>query len=409
MEYDSNYDVIIVGGGPGGSTTSAYLGKMGHKVLLLEKAKFPRDKTCGDAVSGKSRGVLRDLGITDIVEGVPHFKVFGVMFSSPDGTTVDIPIPQNRGIDYGYCLPRYVFDNLLFQYAKNLVPTIEEFEVTDVIKEGNQVVGVKGLDKSTGTEKEFRAKIVIGSDGATSIVARKLGLSEPQPQHICAGIRAYYKGIKGLTKSIELHFVDSLVPGYFWIFPEADGMANVGAGILASDMQKKHINLKDEMLRIIKENPRFKDRFEGAQMVEGSIRGWNLPMGSIHRKAAGAGFMLVGDSASLIDPFSGEGIGNAMTAGKIAAATIHKALAANDFSEKMLMEYDANLWKVLGHEFHNSTKMQKYGRMKWLMNLMMHKAQRSEWLRTELSTSLLDQHARQELSSPLFYLRVLLA
>ncbi|HLC48750.1 MAG TPA: geranylgeranyl reductase family protein [Candidatus Norongarragalinales archaeon] len=406
---DGSYDVIIVGGGPGGSTCAAYLGKMGHSILLLEKQKFPRDKTCGDAVSGKSRSILRDLGITDIVENVPHFKVFGVMFSSPDGTTVDIPIPQDRGIDYGYCLPRYVYDNLLFQYAKKLVASMEEFEVTDVIKEGDKVVGVRGLDKKAGTQKEFRAKIVVGADGATSIVARKLGLADPKPEHICGGIRAYYKGVKGLTKSIELHFVDSLIPGYFWIFPEADGMANVGAGMLTSDMQKKHVNLKDEMMRILKENPKFKDRFEGAELVEGSIKGWNLPMGSIHRKAAGEGFVLLGDAASLIDPFSGEGVGNAMTSGKIAAATIHKALGANDFSEKMLSEYDKNLWNAIGHELHNSHKMQRYGRIRWLLNMMMHKAERSEWLRKELSTSLLDQHARQELSSPLFYLRVLLA
>ncbi|MFH1750843.1 MAG: geranylgeranyl reductase family protein [Candidatus Micrarchaeota archaeon] len=406
---DQTFDVIIVGGGPSGSTCSMYLGKMGHKVLLLEKQKFPRDKTCGDAVSGKSRTVLRDLGITDIVESVPHFKVFGVTFSTPDGSEVDIPIPQNRGIDYGYCLPRYVYDNLLFQHAKKFATVIEEFEVTDIIKEGDMVVGVKGIDKATKTEKEFRAKVVTGADGATSVVARKLGLAEPQPEHICGGIRAYYKGVKGLTKSIELHFVESLVPGYFWIFPEADGMANVGAGMLTSDMQKKHVNLRDEMLRIINENPKFKARFEGATLVEGSFKGWNLPMGSIHRKAAGNGFVLLGDAASLIDPFSGEGIGNAMTSGKIAAATMHKALLANDFSEKMLSEYDVNLWKALGRELHNSHKMQRYGRIKWLLNLMIHKAKRSEWLRKELSTTLLDQHARQELSSPLFYLRVLLA
>ncbi len=405
---ESIFDVVVVGGGPAGSTVSIFLGKMGHKVLLLDKSKFPRDKTCGDAISGKSRGVLRDLGITEIVEAVPHSKVFGVGFSSPDGTYVDIPIPQNYGIDYGYCCKREVFDNLLFQHAKKFATVQEEFEVLDIIKEGEAVVGVKAMDKKTNTEHTFKAKIIVGSDGATSIISRKLGLGEANPDHLCTGVRAYYKGVTGLGKSIELHFVDSLVPGYFWIFPLENGLANVGSVILASDMQNKKMNLSDETLKIINEHPVFKERFKNAQ-IEGGWKGWNLPLGSIHKKAHGNGWVLLGDAASLIDPFSGEGIGNAMTSGKIAAAAIHKALEAKDYSEKILSEYETNLWQVLGHEFHNSDRMQKIGKKKWLVNMILHKAKRSDWLRKQLSTSLLDQKARKGFSDPLFYIKALLA
>ncbi|MFH0971992.1 MAG: geranylgeranyl reductase family protein [Candidatus Micrarchaeota archaeon] len=414
------YDAVIVGGGPGGSTCAAFLGKMGHKVLLLEKQKFPRDKTCGDAISGKSRGVLRDLGIVDIVEAAPHSKVFGVAFSSPDGTYVDIPIPQDRGIDYGYCCRRNVYDDLLFQYAKKFATVIEEFEVTDVIKEGEKVVGVKGIDKGNGgVEKTFNGKVIAGADGALSIVARKLGVGEIDPKHNCTGVRGYFKGVKNLTKSIELHFVDSIIPGYFWIFPMEEGIANVGAGVLTANVQSKKMNLKEETLKIINENPVFKERFADAKQmaydadgklaeVADGIRGWNLPLGSAHRKVHGEGYVLLGDAASLIDPFSGEGIGNAMTSGKIAAAIIHKALLANDFSAKMLSEYEKNLYDLLWYELNNSWKMQKRGNNKWLVNTVLKKARNNKQLREFIGASLIDQHARQGFGSPLFYLKILL-
>ncbi len=418
---DAAYDIIIVGGGPGGSSCAAFLGKMGHRVLLLDKQKFPRDKTCGDAISGKSRGVLRDLGIVDIVEEAPHSKVFGVAFSSPDGTFVDIPIPQDRGMDYGYCCRRNVYDNLLFQYIKKFsnITVMEEFEVTDIIKDGEKVDGVKGTDKKTGTEKAFRAKIIVGADGALSVVARKLGLGETDPNHNCTAVRGYFRGVKGTKNSIELHFVESIIPGYFWIFPMEDGIVNVGAGILTSDMQQKKMNLKEEVMKIINENPMFKDRFAGSEQlaydqdgklipVKDGIRGWNLPLGSAHRKVHGEGFVLLGDAASLIDPFSGEGIGNAMTSGKLASATIHKALQANDFSAKLLSEYETNLYNLLWRELNNSWKMQKRGKTKWLVNLVLKKAANNKEMREFIASSLIDQHARQGFGSPMFYMKVLL-
>jgi flavin-dependent dehydrogenase len=161
------------------------------------------------------------------------------------------------------------------------------------------------------------------------------------------------------------------------------------------------------MLKLVNEHPMFKERFSSASIV-GNVKGWNLPLGSIHKKPYGEGFVLVGDAASLIDPFSGEGIGNAMTSGKLAAATIHKALEANDFSAKMLEEYDKNLWALLGYELRNSEKMQKRGKTQWLVNLVLRKAQKNKELRGYIGSSLVDQHARQGFGSPMFYVRMLL-
>ena len=128
------YDVIVVGAGPGGSTCATFLGQKGYKVLLLDKAKFPRDKTCGDAISGSLKTQER-LNLTPAVERNSHAKVNGVIFSSPKGDVLEIPFKGT-----GYVCRRYIYDNLIFQKAKSSgIDVIQEFTVTDLIKEAGFV------------------------------------------------------------------------------------------------------------------------------------------------------------------------------------------------------------------------------------------------------------------------------
>ncbi len=403
------FDAIVVGGGPGGAACASFLGKKGRKVLLLEKAHFPRDKTCGDGISGKSMRVLKELGVTDAVEAAPHAKIHGVVFSSPDGTVVEIPIPKGNSekIEYGYCSRREVFDNVLFQNAKRFAQVIEGFSVTDVVWEGVKVVGVKGM-REDKVEKEFRAKIVVGADGANSVIAKKVGMMVADKAHLCAAIRAYYKNVRGLTPNIELHFVDEVIPGYFWIFPLENGLANVGVGMVLKDLEKSRVNLKDAMLKAMAENPLFKERFARAELAA-PIKGWNLPCGSKRWRPYGNGWLLIGDAATLIDPFTGEGIGNALVSGKFAAQVIDEALDASDFSETFLKRYEEMIAGELDPELQTSYKMQKVGSHKMLLNFFMHKASRSPELRDAIAGTLIDADARTKYLSPLFYLKALLS
>lgn len=396
------YDAIVVGGGPGGATCAAFLGKKGYNVLMLEKSKFPRDKACGDAISGSLR-TQEELNLTADVEKSPHAKVTSVIFSSPKGDVLDIPF---KGI--GYVCRRYIYDNLVFEKGKEYADVLQEFTVTDVIQEEGYVKGIKGKTYK-GDEVEIRAKVVIGADGALSIIARKTGLLDTDPKHTIASIRSYYTDVKEVTGAIELHFVDDIIPGYFWIFPLEKNLANVGIGMVVEEFQKKDWKMTDKMFEIIANNPLFKKRFEGAKLQEGSIKAWTLPVGSKRRKAFGNGFMLVGDAAGLIDPFTGEGIANAMKSGQLAAKWAELAIKSNNYSDAFLSQYEDEVWELLGPRLKTSHKLQKMGRHKFLTNLVIGKASRSKQIQDTLRQMLDNTEERKKLTNPLFYLKLLFA
>ena len=415
-----SFDVIVVGAGPGGSSTAAYLGRLGRKVLLLDKASFPRDKTCGDALSGKSMRVIRELGLVKEVEKLPHGAISGVTFSSPNSTLVSIPFQSsdpNREGGTGYCIRRYNTDNLFFTAAKKTpnVTTMEKFQVNEVVMENGTAVGVKGiaLTDPSRAEKEFRAKVIVGSDGVNSAVARAVLGEKAQldPSHSCDAVRAYYSGVKGMNGQIEIHFVKSVMPGYFWIFPLDNGTANVGLGLLSGDLAKKmkkdKTNLISMMNNIIQNEPMFKERFADSKPL-GPITGWRLPFGSKRRQLAGDGWVLVGDAASLVDPFSGEGVGNATNSGRIAAQFIDEAIERNDVSRLSLARYEVAVWDEFGKELSTSYKMQQLGRHSWLLNLVVGKAATKPKVRELISASLSNEEAKKKFENPLTYLWLLL-
>jgi flavin-dependent dehydrogenase len=205
---------------------------------------------------------------------------------------------------------------------------------------------------------------------------------------------------------IELHFLEELLPGYFWIFPLPNGMANVGAGMLSHVVSKKRINLKEDMLKAIANNPNIKHRFKGARL-EGKISGWGLPLGSKRRSISGDNFLLTGDAAALIDPFTGEGIGNAMYSGMLAAAHIQKAVAENNFSAGFNRAYDEAFYNRQWDELKLSHTMQKLVKYPWLFNFVVNKANKNKALRETISCMFEDLDLRAKLRNPLFYIKLL--
>src|SRR6056297_224282 len=414
----SQYDAIIVGAGPGGATAAAFMARAGLRPLLLDKDTFPRDKICGDAISGKSVDVMKRLGMIDrMVEAEQQDETigsWGVTFSGPYGDEVAIPFTKmlDQPVAPGFVMDRVRFDNLVFEQAIEAGAEIwQNAKVTGLIMDesgdGRRVLGVEV--KHEGETKEVRAPLTIGADGPYSVVVRALGMDQLDESHYCAGLRSYYKGVTGFHERnhVEIHFVDEAIPGYFWIFPMAGGMANVGVGMLSSVIKKKDIKLKP-LLDLLVDHPRFRHRFENAERI-GKVQGWGLPLGSKPRTMHGDGWLLLGDAAILIDPFTGEGIGNAMVSGEKAAEWAGYAKSFNDYSAAHLKGYEEAVLSYLEDELKLSHAMQRLGNFKWLLNTVIRKASRSHELADAISAMFDDESQRRKLISPLFYLRVLTA
>jgi len=405
------YDAIVVGGGPGGCTTAVHLAKKGRKVLLLDKENWPRDKTCGDAVSGKTLRHLREMGLETEVEKAEHGEITQLTFSSPNGNTVTIPLknPESKS-NKSYVCRRMVLDNIQWQNAKRHADSHEGMAVVGVVRENGKICGVKAKAKD-GQEFEFRGRMVIGADGAASVIAREVRGPEIDPKHTCIAHRAYYSGITGMKDAIEIHFAATIMPGYFWIFPLENGLANVGVGMMMENVRKGNVDLQKAMLDLIATNPLFTERFKNAKIVSpnGKISAWTLPMGSKRRQVHTDNVLLVGDAAGLVDPFSGEGMGNAMLSGTLAAQVADEALAAKDTSAQFLSRYEKQLWDEVGDELSLSYTMQKLGNMHWLLDMVVGKAAKSEKAREAIAGTFINEKAKKGYASPVFYLKILLS
>jgi menaquinone-9 beta-reductase len=351
------YDVIVVGGGPAGSICAYTLGQNHVKVLLIDKAQFPRDKTCGDFISARLSDKMKRLGVYDAVKSAPHAFIDDLLFSHPAVGGFLIRESLNRSTSTGFVCKRENLDRALFEAAKKHVDVLEGIKVKGLQFEEGRVVGVYSENKN------FRAKIVVGADGANGVTAKALGIETLDENHNAVAIRSYYSNIKGMTNSVELHFLDEVQPGYFWIFPtnQATGEANVGLGVLSRNVRNRNLQLKQLLERIIKKHPQFRERFAHAE-CSAPTKGWSLPFGSKKRPVAFNGAVLVGDAAGLIDPMSGEGIENAIRSGECAAEIIQQALVANDFSQSFLLRYEKAVESLLRPELRKGYLIQKISR-----------------------------------------------
>lgn len=400
--------ITIIGAGPAGATAALALSRKGYPALLVDQADFPRDKVCGDALSGKVVLTLRRIDAGLVSELGAHPKItgsHGVVFVAPNGRELRVPFrremdPENPP---GFILPRLDFDDWLFRKAASSegITTKTGVRIEKFRREGDGWI-LSDKDEQT----VIRTGLVIAADGAHSRFAKEIGGITMEEEHYCAGLRMYYKGVKGLDPNgyIELHFVKDFLPGYFWIFPLADGYANVGVGMRSDVAGSKKINLKDAMQQLITSYEPIRSRFTEAEPT-GPVRGYGLPLGSRKRSLSGDGYMLLGDAGSLIDPFTGEGIGNAMICGLKAAETVEQC--KGNFSAAALGAYDESVYRRLWPELSLSKKMQELVKYPWLFNMVVNKAARSETLRETISCMFEDIDLRGRLKSPSFYLKVL--
>lgn len=412
-------DILVLGAGPGGVAAALQLSNLGIPCTLIDKAIFPRDKICGDAISGKvvsvfnkiDEQIFRDFYYQNEIKA----DSFGVNFFFPQELNIELyysakskvkVADTDKKVPDGFVAKRIDFDNFLVDYVRKRenIDFLEGVKITEIEKrkEGFLLKNDKG-------DLEIHAKMVIAADGAQSKFARQIGNIHKEDRHYAGAVRAYYKNVKGINADnfIELHYVKELYPGYLWIFPLPDNQANVGLGMRTDKLSKRKVNMNKELLRILKEHPRFKERFQEAELTD-KIKGFGLPFGSKKRTISGDHFMLIGDAASLIDPLTGEGIGNAAISGQYAALQAQACLENDDFSAKFMATYDQKIYNRLWNELKISRNLQTMLDYPWLVQPVIKIIANNKRFTELLSSMFTDIDLRKKLRNPMFYVRLLL-
>lgn len=405
--------ICIVGAGPGGAGTALKLSYMGIPCVLIDKAKFPRDKVCGDAISGKVTTLLNRLD-PQIMERFDADKqmqvpIWGIKFVAPNEKEIDVPFHTefDKNIDTapGYVAKRIDFDNFLIEEVKRR-DNIEFYDETSIDKYEKTENGFTISSKKGDFQVETRLLIV--ANGAHSSFSRHYAGFKKDPKHHAGAVRAYYKNVGKMHQDnfIELRFVKEVMPGYLWIFPLPNGRANVGLGMRSDFISKKKYNLKTSLEDILANHPTFKERFKDAEL-ESKIVGYGLPLGSKARDISGDSYMMVGDAGYLVDPLTGEGIGNSIYSGFIAAEQAAECFKAKDFSAKFMKAYDVRVARVLGSEMRLSYQLQRMLRYPWLSNMVAKFIANNRKLIDVISKMYTDFKLRKQLVNPIWWVKLI--
>jgi len=400
------FDVLISGAGPAGAATALSLGNSGLRVALLDKAIFPRDKICGDALSVDVINQLEKLSpsLCSVFDKLSaKTDSHGVRIVAPGGLHIDIPFLIGGKEKAGYVCTRQSFDSLLMDEIIKLkrINVIQDCQVHDVIINSDEIVAVT----SNG---DFSAKILVGADGAQSVVRKKFITNKIDRRHYSAGLRVYYENVQDFQEGnyIELYFFREILPGYLWIFPLPEGRANVGLGMLSSVVSARKLNLQHVLSSLLASHPLLRPRFQNATPIE-SIKGFGLPLGSKENRISGDRFVLAGDAASLIDPFTGEGIGNAIRSGRVAADHILNCFQMGTYSATFNAAYDKEINTRMRKEFLISRSLQRLCRYPWLFNTVVRKANQNAFIHKALVDALAYPDKKKWLTKPSFYYHLL--
>ncbi|WP_116126514.1 NAD(P)/FAD-dependent oxidoreductase [Lewinella sp. IMCC34183] len=402
----SSTPIVIVGAGPAGAATALRLSYLGIPSVLLDKSGFPRDKVCGDAISGKVPTLLNRLDPAIMDRFRQRFSpadVWGIRFYPPSRKLIELPfkIGYERVPDAapGYVSKRIDFDHFLIQEVQRRddidLHLHADIVATERTGEGYVVRARDG--------REWQCRLLIDGSGAHSRFSRHEAGLETDRRHHAAAVRAYYRGVTGFHPDnfIELHFLDAYNPGYFWIFPLPNGEANVGLGMRSDIVKARGLNLRRELDAIVA-SEQFRDRFRDAEQIDPTV-GYGLPLGSRDRTLSGDHYLLTGDAGHLIDPLTGEGIGNAVYSGFIAAELAQRCLQENRFDAEFLSAYDIRIDRVLRTELRLSYRLQQIMQRKWITNLLTGIIAANPKLVELLCRMYTDFELRKQLVKPTFW------
>lgn len=328
----TRFDVAIIGAGPAGSSAAYFLARAGAKVLLLDKATFPRDKTCGDGLVPRALPILAEMGVLDSINAC-GWKLDHLEVSAPSGCSVhfDIP-PLPHAPNHALVIPRFELDNLLLQRA---------IESGADFRGGIHVRGLKtAADGITISANEnYHATLAIVATGANTALLSSLGLNPPKPNIVAA--RAYFEGIPSLPTHFQFRFDGVVLPGYGWIFPLSISSANIGAGFIRTG-KREHYQSAQTAFNSFIQSHALKTMLGNAPQI-GALKSFPIRTDFASAPTFAERVLLVGEAAGLVNPLTGDGIDFALESGKIAAEHILNMLKLGDISRSQLQAYDTIL------------------------------------------------------------------
>jgi flavin-dependent dehydrogenase len=307
-----------VGGGPAGTAAAVFLRQAGHEVVLVDEARFPRDKVCGEGVSPEAWRLLARMGAEEAVRALRPRPVHGMKLTAPDGTAFTGEYAGARAP--GFAVRRWCLDRALLDCARGAgVEVREGVRARDLVTRDGIVRGV--MVEGAGVPERLEARLVVAADGRRSVIARKLGLLREHRTLRKFAVRGYWKGVEGLTDHGEMHVTRG---GYCGLAPLGDGEANITFVLDQAEMGPAGGGLADFYLRTLDRWPRLRERLEPASLT--SPPRAIGPLALEARRVSAPGAVLVGDAAGFYDPFTGEGVTLALRSAELAAEVAHHAL-----------------------------------------------------------------------------------
>jgi menaquinone-9 beta-reductase len=309
----ARWDVVIAGAGPAGSIAALVLARAGARVALADKAAFPRDKACGDLIGPRGVRLLEELGVQVPDAGTGS----DLLVAGPSGRRSRLPAFGGKTYaGHGMVVPRRIFDDVLraAAVAAGATPLHARISGADLAADGS----VQALITSDGSR--LAGDFVIGADGPLSKVATAAGLLDPATALWGFAIRGYLPATVPLPLLVLLDRRPwHIYPGYGWLFPGADGQANIGIGI-GMGRRRGPAPLRPDLARLCAVLRRHGDIGPAAR--PGPVIGGWLRMGGTGTPPAARNVLLAGDAAGLVNPLQGEGIGPAMVSARAAAEAI---------------------------------------------------------------------------------------